>query len=906
MSKLKLPKIIEMKLQSPFRIALTITLIAVVSTSLLAQKKANWENQLEKAQSFAQNEQDDLARLYFPNSLSSSLVAHSDSSQEYGICALSFGDFYLGLQEYQLAEGLLLKAKFCFSYTQSDSLHCECLISLGTLYQVEGKYELDHRVILELNQRTKDYYGDEHERFGETQLALCYYFISVGDYSSAEKTLQNAEEIVISTSGKSSDDYAQVLHYKALLRMEDGKLRSAEPYFKQAKDLYSELYGESNNDYGIVLNDLADLYEMMARYDEALDLHFKSLKITEINLGKDHHEYGISLHNIALVYQSAGRFDEAIVKRQEALANIKRSLGIDHPTYSKMLGTYGSILMGQNKVDEALPYYMLANESLLKQVEEIFKFRTEKEAAAFLKRVLAYFEMYQSINYRLGRDFENGYSDFLGMNLNNHLSFNGVLLNSFAGVFQKLRELQDPLLDNELKEFIEQKDHYTKQLSLSPNKRASDTDSLLNQIEIKEAKLIQEYSNRFGKSFQIRQDWTQIQEVLKPEEIAIEFSRFEYSDQGYYVDSFLYAAYLIRADWQAPRMIYLFEEEELKSTLRSSAVYSYVARGTEVQDFDGDSSLNYFGLFDLIWKPLEKHLEDINTIYFSPDGMLHEIPLAVLEDFEGMMTSKYKMVQLSSTAVLDGILSEPEKKEFLLIGGLNYNLRTKEATKPKSSATDSTYFAFDDWNYLPGTKLEVEEIALLLKNKRLNYSILDKIQGSEKAIKELSGNSPSIMHFATHGFLLTKADFNASSQEEKARFPRDPLLRSGLVLSGGNDGWNPSQGEDNLLTALEISNLDFSQTDLVVLSACESGLGDIIGIEGVYGLQRAFKKAGVDLLVMSLWKVPDKETSEFMASFYKFWINGLPVRKAFGETQNFMASRYPGNPEKWAAFVLIE
>lgn len=141
-------------------------------------------------------------------------------------------------------------------------------------------------------------------------------------------------------------------------------------------------------------------------------------------------------------------------------------------------------------------------------------------------------------------------------------------------------------------------------------------------------------------------------------------------------------------------------------------------------------------------------------------------------------------------------------------------------------------------------------------------------------------------------------------------YEENPLKRTGLILAGANYAWqygnNPYKENDGILTAFEISNLDLSNTDMVVLSACETGLGDINGSEGVYGLQRAFKMAGVDLIMMSLWEVPDKETSEFMTIFYNNWLSNQDVRTAFRNTQLTMAETYKYNPEKWAAFVLFE
>jgi CHAT domain-containing protein len=136
---------------------------------------------------------------------------------------------------------------------------------------------------------------------------------------------------------------------------------------------------------------------------------------------------------------------------------------------------------------------------------------------------------------------------------------------------------------------------------------------------------------------------------------------------------------------------------------------------------------------------------------------------------------------------------------------------------------------------------------------------------------------------------------------------QNPLMRSGLVFAGVNDFWSGAKSvkdDDGVLTALEVINIDLRQTQLVVMSACETGLGDIAGSEGVYGLQRAFKMAGTNFLIMSLWQVPDKETSEFMQTFYTLLLENRDLQKAFSETQAEMRQKY--NPFFWAAFVLLE
>jgi CHAT domain-containing protein len=190
---------------------------------------------------------------------------------------------------------------------------------------------------------------------------------------------------------------------------------------------------------------------------------------------------------------------------------------------------------------------------------------------------------------------------------------------------------------------------------------------------------------------------------------------------------------------------------------------------------------------------------------------------------------------------------------------------------------------------------------------------------SEELLKAMGTGKmpmPNLLHVATHGFALQvpiqkqKEDFRIIDQRENSfKYSEDPLTRAGLVLAGANKMWTTgipyAQKEDGILTAREIADLDFSNCQLAVLSACETGLGDVQGSEGVYGLQRAFKMAGVKNLILTLWPVPDAETSEFMQLFYKNYLqNKMEIHDAFTNVQLAMSKKY--DVYKWGAFVLVE
>jgi len=213
---------------------------------------------------------------------------------------------------------------------------------------------------------------------------------------------------------------------------------------------------------------------------------------------------------------------------------------------------------------------------------------------------------------------------------------------------------------------------------------------------------------------------------------------------------------------------------------------------------------------------------------------------------------------------------------------------------------------------------EAQAVSRLL-GKQTSTSTFTGLEATEEQFRAVAGKeSPSVIHIATHGFYFPDTISQGQRDEkmltaigeERFRLTDDPLMRSALVMAGANYTWSggklPAGMHDGILTAREVAAMNLTNTELVVLSACQTGLGDVKGSEGVDGLQRAFKMAGVRYLVMSLWPVPDKETREFMELFYSLWRDQTSIREAFGQTQRQMRDRYPGEPYKWAGFVMVE
>jgi CHAT domain-containing protein len=321
----------------------------------------------------------------------------------------------------------------------------------------------------------------------------------------------------------------------------------------------------------------------------------------------------------------------------------------------------------------------------------------------------------------------------------------------------------------------------------------------------------------------------------------------------------------------------------------------------------------------------------MNTIYLSLSGLTHQINTgALILDNEEVLGKKYKLHIINSPATLVAHkplrFDEQSNLAFHLYGGIDYD--KKNETSPneiqnqndivvsEASTSLQTRSGISGFGYLSGTKNEIQNIQSITQKNGFQTNVFDDRRATEESIKKLDGTTtPFVLHLATHGFFFPDPVHETPNEqlflETKSRLFKasdDPMLRSGLLFSGANKFWGKSNekqtGDDGILTASEISNLDLSACQLVVLSACETGLGEVKGSEGVFGLQRAFKMAGVKNIIMSLWKVPDTQTAELFNLFYEECFAGKTIHEAFQSAQAKMRAKY--SPYYWAGFILLE
>ena len=464
------------------------------------------------------------------------------------------------------------------------------------------------------------------------------------------------------------------------------------------------------------------------------------------------------------------------------------------------------------------------------------------------------------------------------------------------------------------------------------SKRSLDKQNSLQEFkkeaEVLEKKLMQELPEFQKAILNNNITWKDVQLKLKPNEAALDFVSFRYNNKKRWTDTTMYAAFILRPGWDKPKFVSLFHEGQLAEILGNENNASSI---NNIYSLPGNI-LQKKGLYQLIIQPMDSLLIGVNKIYLSPSGLLHRISFAAIPLPEGgKLIDKYEVQTMSNIRMLAEQHSvDTTIRSVSLFGGIDYenepsvtagsNSFEYTSTDTSTSFTALRNIRGGKWTNLPGTANEIGDLQNIAVNLNIPVTTYTKQNASEESFKLLGNGkkpAPSIMHIATHGFAFSspnekpKDDGLFRIDEKKSFFQQseDPLTRAGLVMAGGNQVWTMgkpySNHEDGILTAREVSDLDLRGCVLATLSACETGLGDIKGSEGVFGLQRAFKMAGVQNLIVSLWRVPDKETAEFMETFYTNWLKQkMAIKEAFRQTQLTMSKKY--KPYQWAAFTLIE
>ena len=398
--------------------------------------------------------------------------------------------------------------------------------------------------------------------------------------------------------------------------------------------------------------------------------------------------------------------------------------------------------------------------------------------------------------------------------------------------------------------------------------------------------------------------WRDVQEKMNINDVAIEFLLSS--------DSTI-VANCLRKEWHEPKYILLCKKDDFSKLINNI-----------------NQLYNSTFIWDKIWKKIFDlaNIDLGDNIYFSPIDILSQINIeSAMDDSSQIISEKYNIMRVSSTKYIHNNNSYNEGLQLncVLYGGLNYDCDVDivNSTENDKSIIDSLSIERGRFDYLPGTKREVDSIENIFLSKGFSYQSIKKYQGNngtELSFRKLSENAPKILHLSTHSYYIKPSEEEIKkykmTEEEKLvqlnNFNNIDMIdyglkRTGLMLSGAKNTLEQktiNTTNDGILTAQEISSVDLNGTSLVVLSSCQSGLGTMT-FDGISGLQRGFKMAGVDTIIMSLWNVDDVATSVMMIHFYQEFLRTGSKHKAFKFARNKVKEKYE-NPYYWASFIMLD
>jgi tetratricopeptide (TPR) repeat protein len=870
------------------------------------------------------------AELYYKEANKIFKEVLGERNRDYATSLNNLGLLYCNMGQFEKAEPLYNESLKINKEVlgEKDPDYVVSLSNLASLYFKKGNYDKAESFFLEVLKIEKEIYGEKHINYATDLGNLAVLYDVIGNHEKAEQMYLEVIKITKEVLGEKHPDYATDLKNLAVLYYNTKQYEKAETLSIKALNLNKEILGEKHQDYATSLNILAGIYRAMGDYEKSESYFLKALEIRKETRGEKHPSYANSLINLGVLYDKMEQFDKAEPFYLEGIKIYKEVLGEKHPNYAQTLYNLGGIYKNTGQYDKAEPLFTEANSIYLDQLNINFSVLSESEKMKFLKTIEKKFEIFNSFSLSRYPQNPSISSDMLNV----RLLTKGIVLSSGT----RTKNIIHKSGSRELSEIFDKltilKIQLSKAYSLSikeRNKKGIDIPKLENDANDLEKELSRK-SDLYRVILEEKEiKWTDVKSNLSQNEAAIEFIDFRNYDK-YWTDTTYYCAIIIRPDFDYPELVKLFSLDEIRDILSKPADNNKgYAKNEDVSN----------SLYRIIWRPIEKYLAGVEKIYISPSGVLNKVSFnALATDDNQYLINKFDISYIGNLKDIVANRREiPGNVNNLLtasvFGGAIFDEDTtemiEESKRYLKSIKEEAYSSNNEystglrnetdisrgynWNYLPGTKQEAEKIKLLLEKSNYNVSCYTGISASEEAFKSLGKSiSPAIIHISTHGFFFPEPekDYNTRQGEGRDIFKLsdNPLFRSGLILSGANFFWSTDKRfegiEDGILTAYDVSNMDLSNTELVVLSACETGLGDIKGGEGVFGLQRAFKVAGAKTIIMSLWKVPDKETVELMELFYTNWLGGMTKHGAFNKAQKEMRKKY--EPYYWAAFVMVE
>lgn len=637
-------------------------------------------------------------------------------------------------------------------------------------------------------------------------------------------------------------------------------------------------------------------YADFEKFDKAIACFDKAYNTLYDKRTEDSPSKFASLLNKAEAYFMLKRYDDAYATYSEYVETSRNKYGEKSGTYSQALFTLANIEGARGNINEADSLFRMSMNCLLVNMKQLWRYSTPSQREQFWMETLNNISGMAAFAIKCGN-----FDSELTETCYNALLFSKALL----------LETEKSVVDIIRKEGTEDDfANYRNLLAVNNRLLVLRNNYEYNKLEIdsltiQQRKLEQRLShkcqsyNEYETYLDI--NYEKVRNSLADHEVVVDFSDYQTEDSVRQ-----YVAYIYDKDKSHPLLVKCFDQQQLDSLLdgmQNYTLYNY----EQLQDRAAK----------LIWNPIEASIAKGSTVYYIPSGVMHGIVLEALPLSDGTTLGQhYDFVRLTSAReIVNAHHSSKINRTATLYGGLQYSLdpqkmeeESKAYEKSDLAGLVRSEYGVSGFKDLRNTKDEVKKIEKTLVDNGFSVKAYLGSKGNAESFVALNGKSPSIVHIATHGFYYTPDEVK---DKDFLSGYTDAMSLSGLVFAGGNAAWLGKKNVDGVLggvlTAKDIANLDFKGTDLLVLSACKTGQGKVTA-EGVFGLQRAFKKAGVGTIIMSLWNVDDKVTSEFMVAFYEQLTdkaNNWNKRKAFEQTKEIIRKKH-SDPYYWAAFVMLD
>ncbi|MCP4456666.1 MAG: CHAT domain-containing protein [Cytophagales bacterium] len=771
---------------------------------------------------------------------------------ELGTTYRHFGD--LDRSEQELLKAIdLAKGKNKLQYFRA-------MDRLSSLKIEQGEYSDSENYLLHNLERKRKLYSDDPLLLLETLNGLGGLYYKLNDLVLANEYLTDAL--------KTTEDIRTIRPYMlnnlGTIYMKQGDLGKAEEYFLSSSEGFENLFGSMNPDYASSLNNLAGIYKQKGELSEALNLYTRVLDMDKVIYGVKHPRYATSLNNVALLYLQLGHSSLAGKLLQEAKKIRSESLGEYHPLYIKSVNDLALYHLINEDIPSALDELNVALKSEIKHMQDIFPVLTDNQRKLYFNETRSNVERFCSLTFR--EEFIN--TPYAEDALNHFINTKGILF--YAS--EKMRTLIQNSADERTKKVYEQwrqKKYKLAQSYLLTQEERRRHGISINVLEDECNQLEKELSLKF-KVFSDQEKaayhkWNEISKALEDSSAMIDIIHFR--------------------EYRAK----VIDEEIIQGFTDVSKYVAFILKPDDVlvpvrwsDDVDFDKSFsNYrnslkFGLkdktsYESFWEPMDQHLSDTRKIYLSPDGIFHKLNPAVFFNNNSISYLSDQYDILNVTSGKDLLNRQPKRliRNAQIFGNPDFSTLTID----------------EKLKQLPGAELEAKDITGILDVRKWKSDTYYYSEATEEQIKSLT--NPGVVHIATHGYF----DDDPNHVE--------PLHSSGLFLSKNINSQN-----DGRLSAYEAMNLQLDQTNVVVLAACETGLGKVKNGEGVFGLQRAFLVAGADNVLISLVKINDKAARNFMNMFYKELIEVEDAQEAFFNARAAY-KKTDSNPYNWGAYILV-